>query len=189
MEHAKSAIRPIAAAFALALVCASHSAFAVPQNICFTSADLQSVQEIFFAHFPDADAFKKYADKSKFELLTNVQAGVDLEKNHKPAGEKVDWLVRTMIDHKELFSNFAFEKPDFTYMKGQLRGGTPSVDNLTTSKKFPKNECVQQVNYQLPRGACAMSQRLQGFSLSFVKDERPLSLRGVEMFFYTCPGK
>jgi len=98
-------------------------------------------------------------------------------------------LVRTLNDHKELFSGFAFDKPDFTYMKGQLRGGKSSVDNLRTSKRFPKDECVQEVNYDPPPGACVMSQRLTGLSLRFVKDERPLSLGSVEMFFNACDAK
>jgi hypothetical protein len=189
MEHVKAARKSIAAAFAFAVLCASNTAFAAPQEGCITTSELQTVQQDFFTHFPDANAFTTYADKRKFELLTNVASGRELEQGGKPTSDKIDWLIRTINDHKELFSGFAFGKPDFSYMKGQLRGGKPSVDNLRTSKRFPKDECVQEVNYDLPSGACVMSQRLTRLSLSFVKDERPLSLRGVEMFFNVCTAK
>jgi len=189
MEHVNAARKSIAAAFTLVLACVSNLALAAPQESCLTQTDLQAVQQNFFAHFPDANAFRQYADKSKFRLLTNAASGRDLEQNGKPTADKIDWLVGTMNDHKELFSNFAFDKPDFTYMKGQLKGGKPSVDNLRTSKRFPANECVQEVTYAVPSGACAMGQRLTDLSVTFVKDEHPLSLRSVEMYFDACPVK
>jgi hypothetical protein len=113
----------------------------------------------------------------------------NLERTDRPSNEKIDWLIATMNEHKELFSGFAFGKPDFVYMKGQLRGGKPSVDNLRSSKQFPKSECVGEVVYNLPLGACIMSQRVSTLRLAFVKDERPFSLWDVELFFAPCSVK
>ena len=189
MEHVNAIRKSLAAVFTFALACVSHAALAAPQEGCVTTAELQSVQQNFFARFPDADAFASYADKSKFVLRTNVASGRELQQTGKPTSDKIDWLVRTMNEHKELFSDFAFDKPDFMYMKGQLKGAKASVDNLRSSKSFPKNECVQEVTYDMPAGACVMSQRLSGLSLAFVKDERPFTLRSVEMFFVACTAK
>jgi hypothetical protein len=189
MEHASKTARTIAAAFALAVLCAGSAAHAAPKEGCVTQAELDDLQSHFFSHFPDASAFRKYADQKDFRLLTNVASGRDLEQSGKPVDEKVDWIFSTLRDHKELFANYAFDKPDLTYMKGQLRGAKSSVDNLSRTKHLPKNECVQEVTYSIPQGACVMSQRLTNLSLQFVKDERPLSLRGVDMFFVACPAK
>ncbi|MGY6162931.1 hypothetical protein [Paraburkholderia strydomiana] len=189
MEHVKAVRRSFAAALLISALWACNSAFAQPQESCITPSDLQSLQRDFFAHFPDANAFARSVDKSKFELLTNAPEGRRLEQGGSPTGDKIDWLIRTFNDHSELFSGFAFEKPDFTYMRGQLRGGKPSVNNLRTSKRFPKDECVQEVNYDVPTGPCVVSQQLTRLSITFVKDERPLSLRSVEMFFNACTAK
>jgi len=189
MEPVKALRSSVVTAIALSALCACNMAFAGPKDSCITTHDLQTLQRDFFTHFPDAQAFAKYVDKSQFELLTNAPEGRKLEQGGSPTAEKIDWVIRTMNTHKDLFSGFAFDKPDFTYMRGQLRGGQPSVDNLRTSKRFPKNECVQEVNYDIPSGACVMSQRLNRLSITFVKDERPLSLSSVEMFFIACTAK
>ncbi|WP_322095228.1 hypothetical protein [Paraburkholderia bannensis] len=189
MEHASKTARTIAAAFALVLLCAGSAAHAASNDGCVTQAELDDLQSHFFSHFPDANAFKKYTNQNDFRLLTNVASGRDLEQNGKPVNEKVDWIFMTLRDHKALFSNYAFDKPDLAYMKGQLRGAKSSVDNLSRAKQLPKNECVREVTYAIPQGACVMSQRLTNLSLQFVKDERPLSLRGVEMFFVACAAK
>lgn len=189
MEHASKTARTIAAFFSLAMLCAGSIAHATPKAGCVTQAELDDVQAHFFSHFPDEAAFKQYTDRKDFRLLTNVASGRDLEQSGQPVDEKVEWIFSTLRDHKELFANYAFDKPDLIYMKGQLRGAKSSVDNLTRAKQLPKNECVQEVTYSIAQGACVMSQRLTNLSLQFVKDERPLSLRGVEMFFVACPAK
>ncbi|AXF18788.1 hypothetical protein [Paraburkholderia caledonica] len=189
MPHISAPRKPIAAAFAFALFCASSAALCAPQEGCVTPAGLADLQQNFFARFPDAGAFRKYVDSRRFELRTNAPAGRELETNGRPTGEKIDWVVKTLNENKELFSGFVFDKPDYAYMKGQLRGAAPSIYRLRSSKRFPKNECVQEVTYSLPPGACVMSQRMTGFSFAFVKDERPMSLRDVEMFFIACDTK
>ncbi|WP_245641660.1 hypothetical protein [Paraburkholderia bannensis] len=138
MEHASKTARTIAAAFALALLCAGGAAHAASKDGCVTQAELDDLQSHFFSGFPDANAFKKYTDKNDFRLLTNVASGRDLEQGGKPVDEKVDWIFTTLRDHKELFSNYAFDKPDLTYMKGQLRGAKSSVDNLSRAKRLAK---------------------------------------------------
>ncbi|CAB3698088.1 hypothetical protein LMG22037_03350 [Paraburkholderia phenoliruptrix] len=189
MEHVKALRSSITTVIALSAVCLCNMAFASPKESCFTTRDLQTLQRNFFTHFPDANAFERYVDKSQFELRTNAPEGRQLEDGGSPTAKKIDWVIRTMNTHKDLFSGFEFDKPDFTYMRGQLRGGKPSVKNLRTSKRFPKDECVQEVNYDIPSGACVMSQRLNRLSITFVKDERPLSLSSVEMFFIACTAK
>ena len=189
MEHVKALRSSVVTAIALSAMCACNVAFAGPKESCITTDDLQTLQRDFFTHFPDAKAFSKYVDRSQFELLTNASEGRKLEQGGRPTAEKIDWLIHTMNTYKDLFSGFQFDKPDFTYMRGQLRGGKPSVDNLRTSTRFPKDECVQEVNYDIPSGACVMSQRLTRLSITFVKDKRPLSLASVEMFFIACTAK
>jgi hypothetical protein len=189
MEHASKTAGIIAATFAFALLCAASAAYAAPKEGCVTQAELNDLQSQFFSRFPDPNAFRKYVDQNDFRLLTNVASGRELELSGKPVDEKVDWIFTTLRDHRELFANYAFDDPDLTYMKGEVRGAKPSVDNLTRAKKLPKNECVQEVTYSIPQGACVLSQRLTNLSLQFVKDERPLSLRGVEMFFVACSAK
>jgi hypothetical protein len=188
---AQRKLRLIPAAFAFALLCTSSTARCAPQEGCVTPAELADLQKTFFGHFPDADAFKKYADTHRFDLRTNAPAGRQLDTNGRPTAEKIDWVVKSLKENKELFSGFAFDKPDYAYMKGQLRGATPSIYRLRSTKRFPRNECVQEVTYSLPpgAGACVMSQRATNVSLAFVKDERPLSLRDVEMFFIACDTK
>jgi len=189
MPHIRAPHKLIAAALASALFCASSAALCAPQEGCVTPAELADLQQNFFPRFPDPAAFKKYADARSFALRTNAPEGRALETNGRPTAEKIDWVVKTLSENKELFSGFAFDKPDYAYMKGQLRGAKPSIYRLRNSKRFPKNECVQEVTYSLPPGACSMSQRMTGFSFAFVKDERPMSLRDVEMFFMICDTK
>ena len=189
ISRTTTALVPLAAAAALALSGASNAAVVVRADRCFTASDLEGLQRGFFQHFPDADAFLQYADKERFKLLTNAPEGRQLENDRRPAREKIAWLISVFSDYRELFSHFAFQKPYFTYMVGQLRGAAASVDNLHTRQRFPKNECVQEVNYDVPAGPCVASQRLTNLSITFVKDERPLRLSSVEMFFNACRSK
>lgn len=188
-KRMKTALVPLAAAATLALSSAVNAAVDVPTDQCFTASDLADLQRNFFQHFPDAGVFSRYADKERFELLTNAPPGRELRDNHRPTREKIAWLLSVFTDYKELFAGFSFEQPDFTYMKGQLAGAAATVDNLRTRKRFPKNECVQEVNYDLPAGPCVASQMLTRLSITFVKDERPLRLSSVEMFFNRCKAK
>ena len=165
------------------------AAVVIPTDQCFTASDLADLQHNFFQHFPDTGAFSRYADKERFELLTNAPPGRELRDNHRPTREKIAWLLSVFTDYEELFAGVSFEQPDFTYMKGRLKGAAATVDNLRTRKRFPKNECVQEVNYDLPAGPCVASQMLTRLSITFVKDERPLRLSSVEMFFNRCKSK
>ena len=187
MEHANTARTLFAAIFALSLIFTSIAAFAgLRSDDCIAIAEVKALNQNFFAHFPAAEAFRRYADERKFTLRSSLPDGRTLEKTGRPLNEKIDWLVTTMNEHKVLFSGFAFGDPEFMYMKGELRGGKPSVDNLRSSKRFPKNECVREVVYYLPWGDCVASQRVSTLSLAFVKNERRFSLGDVELFFAAC---
>lgn len=186
INRTKTALLSLAAAASFALPGSSIAAVVVPTDQCFTASDLADLQRDFFQHFPDAGAFSRYADKERFELLTNAPPGRELRDNHRPTREKIAWLLSVFTDYRELFAGFSFERPDFTYMKGQLKGAEATVNNLRTRKHFPKDECVQEVNYDLPGGPCVGSQMLTRLSITFVKDERPLRLSSVEMFFNRC---
>ncbi|KWK51350.1 hypothetical protein WT80_10780 [Burkholderia stagnalis] len=70
-----------------------------------------------------------------------------------------------------------------------MRNGVPSVDNLRTTQKFPRNQCVQEVSYNVRPGTCIRGQKLQSLSLTFVKDDRPLHFAGVELYFMACPAQ
>lgn len=179
----------LAAAATFGLSGSTIAAVVIPTDRCFTASDLADLQHNFFQHFPDAGAFSRYADTERFELLTNAPPGRELRDNHRPTREKIAWLLSVFTDYKELFAGFSFEQPDFTYMKGQLKGAAATADNLRTRQRFPKNECVQEVNYDLPAGPCVASQMLTRLSITFVKDERPLRLSSVEMFFNRCKSK
>ena len=189
ISRTKIALVSLATAATFALSGSSIAAVVVPTDQCFTASDLADLQRNFFQHFPDAGAFSKYADKEHFELLTNAPPGRELRDNHRPAREKIAWLLSVFTDYRELFAGFSFERPDFTYMKGQLKGAAATVNNLRTRKRFPENECVQEVNYDLPAEPCVASQMLTRLSITFVKDERPLRLTSVEMFFNRCASK
>ncbi|KVD91799.1 hypothetical protein WS63_10865 [Burkholderia stagnalis] len=153
---------------------------------CISQDDVKEIDKAFFSGFPNADAMKKHAGPHKFEIATNVADGIKLQKESASNDAKVDWLANFLRDRHDFFADFSrFERPSYTYM----RNGVPSVDNLRTTQKFPRNQCVQEVSYNVRPGTCIRGQKLQSLSLTFVKDDRPLHFAGVELYFMACPAQ
>ncbi|MFA8329673.1 hypothetical protein [Burkholderia ubonensis] len=153
---------------------------------CISPRELSEIDRTFFSGFPNAGAMIKYSDGKTLKIDTNVAGGVRLEGEGASNEMKVDWLVGFLNDRHDYFSGFSgFEKPSYTYM----RNGVSSVENLRTTRRFPKNQCVQEVNYDIRTGVCIRGQKLQSFSISFVKEERDLYFSGVEMYFMECRDK
>lgn len=166
--------------------CADASA--IPLSDCLTQSDVASIDRDFFGAYPDRAAFEKFVDPAKFELLTNVADGAMLQRTGKPASKKIDWFIGMVNDHQTLFPDrTSFEKPVFDYVKGQLRGEEPSVENGRATKTFPKHECVLDVTYQAKGAQCVMSQRLSNLAITFIKQKHKVKLTSVEVFFITCP--
>ena len=157
---------------------------------CFSNSDISDIQRDFILHFPTKAAFESFADAEKFELLTNAADGAILGRAGRPANEKIDWFLSLFRDHELLFTDMSgFELPRFSYLKGQLRGKQPSVDDGRTTTSFPKNECVTEVTFRAVGQRCVMAQQLSNLSLTFIKERRKLKLATVEVFFVTCSEK
>jgi hypothetical protein len=168
----------------------SASAYSAATSDCLSKSDVTTITRDFFADFPDKAAFDKFADPAKFELLTNVADGAKLRGTGKPASEKIDWIAGMFRDHKALFTDMSgLNRPEFSYVKGQLRGEEPSVDNGRTTSTFPKNECVLGVTYRATGQRCVMSQELSNLALTFIKKGQKVKLATVEMFFESCTEK
>ncbi|WP_126283719.1 hypothetical protein [Burkholderia stagnalis] len=164
---------------------AAH-ATSIDAGKCISQDDVKEIDKVFFSDFPNADAMKRYAGQQKFEIATNVADGITLQKEAASNDAKVDWLANFLRDRHDFFSDFSrFERPSYTYM----RNGMSSVDNLRTTQKFPRSQCVQEVSYNMRAGACIRGQKLQSLSLTFVKDDRPLHFAGVELYFMACPAE
>ncbi|PMS18382.1 hypothetical protein C0Z18_17580 [Trinickia dabaoshanensis] len=171
----------------LAIAIASSCCHAAALPDCLSTSDVSIISHDVFTDFPSRGAFEKFVDSGKFELLTNVADGAMLRRAGRPAKEKIDWLLGVFHDHEAVFKDMSgFERPRFSYMKGQLRGKEPSVDDGRTTTTFPKHECVREVTYRATGRQCVMSQELSNLSLTFIKDEQKLKLATVELFFVTC---
>ena len=174
-------------ALSAAAIFGCTNAYAIPVPDCLSAGDASEIKQKFFASFPDKIAFNNYADPSRFELQTNVVDGVALQRGGRTAAEKIDWLMSVFGDHKVLFENMTgFDHPIFSYIKGQLKGMEPSVDNGRTSTHFPKNECVLDVEFRAVGARCVMSQQLQNMALIFIKRKNRTMLTTVEIFFIAC---
>jgi hypothetical protein len=166
--------------------CGDASAIALSD--CLTQSDVTSIDRDFFGAYPDRVAFEKFVDPVKFELLTNVADGAMLQRTAKPASEKIDWFLGMVNDHPTLFPDrTSFEPPVFDYVKGQLRGVEPSVENGRATKTFPKHECVLDVAYHAKGTQCVMNQRLSNLAITFIKQKHKIKLTSVEVFFIACP--
>lgn len=185
MERAK-AFFLFLVGMSMAFACTTVSA--VPLSDCVTQANIATLKHDFFTNLPNRSAFDAYVDRTKFKLHTNAMDGAALQREGKPVQQKIDWIIDIFNDHKGLFVNAEkIQATEFTYIKGQLRGREPSVDNIITSARFPKAECVYEVTFRTSGKACDLSQRLSNLSFTFVKDERGLLLSSVDMFFEACP--
>jgi hypothetical protein len=176
------------ACFAAAI--ASPSCYAVGSADCLSAFDVSSIKRDFFTDFGSKTTFDKFVDPANFELLTNAADGAMLRRAGRPASEKIVWITGMFRDHKPLFADMSgLDRPIFSYVKGELQGKEPSVDNGRATTKFPKNECVLEVTYRATGQRCVMSQELSNLSLTFIKDAHKLKLASVEMFFATCSEK
>lgn len=174
-------------ALSAAAIFGCANTYAIPVPDCLSAGDVSEIKQRFFASFPDKIAFNNYADPSRFELQTNVVDGVALQRDGRTAAKKIDWLMSVFGDHKALFENMTgFDHPIFSYIKGQLRGVEPSVDNGRTSKHFPKDECVLDAEFRAVGARCVMSQQLQDMALIFIKRKNRMLLTTVEIFFISC---
>lgn len=163
------------------------SARAIPLSECLSQSDVSNITRHFISHFPDKTAFDNFVDPAKFKLLTNAADGAMLERSGKPANEKIDWFIALYNDHKALFSDLTeFNKPEFEYEKGQLRGEQISVESGRSTRVFPKNECVLDVTYRIRDGQCIMSQQLSNLAITFIKERGKVKLSSIEVFFITC---
>ncbi|WP_157638406.1 hypothetical protein [Burkholderia ubonensis] len=150
---------------------------------CISPRELSEVSHAFFGGFPSAGAMIKYSGRKALKIDTNVADGVRLEREGASNEVKVDWLVGFLNDRHDYFSDFSeFEGPSYTYM----RNGVSSIENLRTTRRFPKNQCVQEVNYDIRAGMCIRGQKLQSFSISFVKEGGDLYFSSVEIYFMGC---
>lgn len=166
--------------------CASASA--MPLSECLTRSDVSTIDRDFFGAYPDRSAFEKFVDPEKFKLLTNAADGALLQRTPNPASKKIDWFIGMLSDHGALFlDRTGFEQPVFDYVKGQLRGVEPSVENGRATKIFPKHECVLDVTYHAQGAQCVMNQRLSNLAITFIKEKNKIKLSSVEVFFITCP--
>jgi len=163
-------------------------ACAIPLSDCLTQSDVTSIDRDFFGAYPDRVAFEKFVDPAKFELLTNVADGAMLQRTAKPASKKIDWFIGMVNNHQTLFPDgTGFEPAVFDYVKGQLSGEEPSVENGRATKTFPKHECVLDVTYHAKGTQCVMNQRLSNLAITFIKQKHKVTLTSVEVFFITCP--
>lgn len=166
--------------------CANASA--IPLSECLTRSDVSTIERDFFGAYPDRAAFEKFVDPAKFRLSTNAADGALLQRTPNPASKKIDWFIGMVNDHPALFPDKAgFEQPVFDYVKGQLRGEEPSVENGRATQTFPKHECVLDVSYRAKGAQCVMDQRLSNLAITFIKEKNKIKLTSVEVFFITCP--
>ena len=166
--------------------CADASAIALSD--CLTQSDVASIDRNFFGTYPDRAAFEKFVDPARFALLTNVSDGAILQRTAKPASKKIDWFIGMVNDHQTLFPDrTGFESPVFDYVKGQLRGEEPSVENGRATKTFPKHECVLDVTYRAKGTQCMLDHRVSNLAITFIKQKHKIKLTSVEVFFITCP--
>lgn len=174
----------------LAAAIASPCCYAAGSLDCLSASDVSTIKRDFFASFPNRTAFDKAVDPSNFQLLTNVADGDALRRAGKPANEKIDWIMGVFRDHKPLFADMSgLDRAEYSYVKGQLRGEEPAVENGRTTTRFPKNECVLEVTYRATGQRCVMSQELSDLSLTFIRDAHAVKLASVEMFFIACTEK
>ena len=165
------------------------SAYASPSiSDCITAEEVKLVESDFFSKLPHSDAFGPYKDYPGFRIFTNVIDGADLERKKAASDEKLAWFAAFIKKHPRLFvsGEFKVRYASYTFIKGRLRGVMPSVENIQTSRKFPKHECVEHVTYELPSSQCVMAQYIRNFSVDFVKEGGKLKLGGVEMYFDLC---
>ncbi|CAL8475239.1 conserved exported protein of unknown function [Caballeronia sp. S22] len=176
-------------AIALLIILTSVSVARATQqpNSCITRDESMAIRHAFFSKLPDADTFAAYAGDGRLRIFTNVAEGAALEADKASTDKKILWLSSIMKTHARLFSIIPKVKTvHFAYMKGRLRNAQASVESLQSSARFPRNECVEEVIYEFPRGECVMAQRINRLSFDFTKDDGVLRFAGIEMYLESC---
>ncbi|SPB15130.1 hypothetical protein NOV72_02359 [Caballeronia novacaledonica] len=154
---------------------------------CITKEESMAIRRAFFSKLPNTEAFAAYAGNGRFKIFTNVAAGAALETEVASLEKEISWLSNLMKNHSRLFSDISqFKSVKFTYVRGRLRGARVSVDNLQSSTRFPKNECVEQVSYDISEGVCAKAQKVNILTFDFTKEKNKVGLAGVELYIYPC---
>jgi|GEM_PF-4383359 hypothetical protein len=149
---------------------------------CVTRAEVKALDDGFWAHYPSADEFAKYAAPD-MKIVSNVADVADINNTEKSGPARAGKLASFLGDHPEYFSAFkSTHDVSFLYYPGRDR----HPDAVKVVSSFPDGQCVSMFHYDLTQGQCVAGQRVRALSVAFVKEGGKVTLRVVQVAMEGC---